>query len=273
MRWTIPAVAMAAAVSLPSTLPLPTPAVPTSGGAASGPAPATGPSQHSFAFTRAAYQGRGRGGWSVGGWSGGGRGGASWTTDYPKADRQFLVVLRRVTNLDAYPGEHAVRLDDPSLRRFPFLYAVEVGRMALSPEEVEGLRGYLLAGGFLVVDDFWGTRQWSVFEATMRRVLPDRPIVDLPRDHPVFRAYYRIDELVQVPAWSNARRGRTWEQDGYEPHARGIFADDGRLMVVINWNTDLGDAWEWAEQPDYPLDRSTFAYELGVNLIVHAMSH
>lgn len=226
------------------------------------PGPVTVP--HSFYFTRAVYS-SGSLGW---------RRGRSWSTDYPKADRQFLVVLRRVTNLDADPWENAIRLDDPSLRRYPFLYAVEVGRMDLTDEEAAGLRDYLLAGGFLVVDDFWGTREWANFERNIRKVFPSRPIEELPRDHPVFRSYYEIGELVQVPAVNNIlRAGRTWEQDGYTPHVRGIFDDDGRLMVAINWNTDLGDAWEWADIPEYPLQYSTFAYQMGVNLIVYAMSH
>ncbi|NIP77666.1 MAG: DUF4159 domain-containing protein [Gemmatimonadetes bacterium] len=217
---------------------------------------------HSFYFARAAYGGAGR-------W-----GRRAWHTDFPKADRQFLVVLRRVTNLDAYAGEHPIPLEDPELRRYPFLYAVEVGRMDLTDGEAEALRGYLLAGGFLVVDDFWGTREWAAFERNIRKVLPDRPIVDLPRDHPVFHTYYEIDEIVQVPAVNfRARGGRTWERDGRVPHVRGIFGEDGRLLVAINWNTDLGDAWEWADLPEYPLEYSTFAYEMGVNFIVYAMSH
>ncbi|MEJ2504403.1 MAG: DUF4159 domain-containing protein [Gemmatimonadota bacterium] len=217
---------------------------------------------HSFYFARAAYPG------SVSRW----RGRASWSTDYPKADRQFLVVLRRVTNLDAYAEAHPVRLDDPELRRYPFLYAVEVGRMELGDAEATALREYLLAGGFLVVDDFWGTYEWASFERNIRKVFPDRPIVELPRDHEVFRTFYRIDEIVQVPAVNNIY-GRTWERDGRVPHVRGIFGDDGRLLVAINWNTDLGDAWEWADIPEYPLEYSTFAYQMGVNLIVYAMSH
>lgn len=185
-----------------------------------------------------------------------------------------MIVLRRVTNVDVYGEPHAVRLDDPELRRYPFLYAVEVGFMDLSEEEAAGLRSYLLAGGFLMVDDFWGTQEWAAFEANMRKVLPDRPIVDLPLDHAVFRSYYRIDELVQVPSVNNITRwGRTWERDGRVPHARGIFGEDGRLLVAINWNTDLGDAWEWADIPEYPLEYSTFAYQMGVNFIVYAMSH
>ncbi|HEV2131182.1 MAG TPA: DUF4159 domain-containing protein, partial [Longimicrobiaceae bacterium] len=116
---------------------------------------------HAFYFSRAQYGNRT------------GRRFGSWSVDYPKADRQFLVVLRRLTNLDAFEFEHPLRLDDPELRRFPFLYAVEVGYMALSEAEVKGLREYLLAGGFLMVDDFWGSYQWQSFESEMRRVLPE----------------------------------------------------------------------------------------------------
>ena len=214
---------------------------------------------HEFTFARAAY---------------GSFGYPSWSTDFPKADRQFLMGVKRLTRLDAYEWEYPILLDDPELRRYPFLYAVEVGRMALSESEVAGLRSYLFAGGFLVVDDFWGSYEWANFEAEMARVLPGRPIVDLPRDHPLFSNVYEIGELLQVPGVHNARYGdRTWERDGYVPACRGIHDDAGRLLVLINWNTDLGDAWEWAEDPYYPLRFSTFAYQLGINAIVYGMSH
>jgi hypothetical protein len=146
--------------------------------------------------------------------------------------------------------------------------------MNLTIEEIHGLRDYLNAGGFLIVDDFWGSYEWAQFEYNISQVLPGRPIVDLPLDHPLFSAYYDIDEIKQVPARGRGIRGRpTWEADGITPYVRGIFDDDGRLMVVINWNTDLGDAWEWAEDPMYPLEYSTYAYEMGANMIVYAMSH
>ncbi len=218
--------------------------------------------KHSFYFTRVAYSG--------GGWYGRGR---SWHTDAPKSDRQFLIVFRRLLGIDSYPCEHFLRLDDPAIRQFPFLYALEVGSMDLTEPEVTNLRDYLLRGGFLVIDDFWGTREWDNFEWNIRHVLPEHEIVELPLDHELFRTFYEIKEILQVPSIGNIRNGRTWEEDGYVPHALGILDEKGRVMVVINWNTDLGDAWEWAEQPDYPLKYSTFAYQMGVNFIVYAMSH
>lgn len=218
--------------------------------------------RHGFYFTRAAYGGS-RWGWP------------SWATDYPKADVQFLIGARRILRyLDASPDEHPLRLDDPELFRFPFLYAAEVGYMSLGEPELLGLRRYLLAGGFLVVDDFWGTAEWANFESEMQRVLPGHPIVELPLEHPLFHSFYDLHEILQVPnVRQGIRGGPTWERDGYEPHCRGIFDARGRLIVVINWNTDLGDAWEWAEDPRYPFRYSSFAYKLGVNLIVYATTH
>ena len=215
-----------------------------------------------FFFTRAIY-------------SGGGYRGGSWATDYPKADRQFLTIIDRLVDLlDSYERENAVRLDNPDLRRFPFLYALEVGYMYMTEAEVKGLRDYLLAGGFLMIDDFWGSWEWANFESEIKRVLPEYQIEEIPLDHPIFHTVYNIEEVVQVPNYGNAQRGgRTWEQDGYNPHVRGIFDENRRLMVVINWNTDIGDAWEWAESPYYPLYYSTFAIEITVNTIVYAMSH
>lgn len=221
-------------------------------------------SPHSYYFTRAQYSGGGRG-WQRGN---------SWATDFDKADLQFLAVLRRLTNIDAYDDANVVRLDDPNLRRFPMIYAVEVGYMSLTDPEIQGLRDYLLAGGFLVVDDFWGTYEWRNFEQEIKAVLPEYDIVDLPLDHPIFSAMYNIDEIIQVPNVQNGIEGwTTSERDGTVPHVRGIADESGRLLVVINWNTDLGDAWEWAEQARYPLRFSTYAYEMGANFIVYAMSH
>jgi len=216
-----------------------------------------------FYFSRAAYTGYYRF-----------RDYRSWQVDFPKADRQFLIGLRRLTNLDAFEGENPIRLTDPNLGRFPFLYTVEVGYMALTELEVEGLRRYLHAGGFLVVDDFWGTFEFENFQNQIQRILPGYPIVDLPLDHPIFSCFYNVEEIIQVPnVGQGMQGGPTWESDGYYPAVKGIFDERGRLMVMINWNTDLGDAWEWAENPYYPLKFSTYAYQMGVNFIIYAMSH
>ena len=198
----------------------------------------------------------------------------SWAIDYPKADRQFLTVLKNLIDIDAYDRDNAVRLDDPRIRRYPFLYALEVGRMDMTDAEVLGLRGYLEAGGFLVIDDFWGPREWANFEYQISRALPGRRIERLPMDHPIFNMVYDIEEIRQVPNVGNGTRGGpTAECRGCEPEVYGIHDDAGRLMVIINFNTDLGDAWEWAENPYYPLEYSTFAYEMGVNMVVYGMSH
>jgi len=237
------------------------------GDAAATSVPAPRPN-HSFVFSRAVYSGYGRGRYR------GFRGGGSWATDYPKSDRQFLTVLRRLIDIDAYDDANPVELSDPDLRKFPFLYMLEVGSMRMTPAEVSGLRNYLLSGGFLMVDDFWGTAQWYNFQAEMERVFPEYTIVELPPDHPIFHMVYNIDEVVQVPNVDRICNGwPTYEQDGYVPHVRGIFDDGGRLMVIINWNTDLGDAWEWAEQACYPVRYSTYAFQVGVNTIVYALSH
>ena len=231
------------------------------------------PAFREYYFSRVAYTGYGRG------WGRGfGRGGPSWATDYPKADQIFLSFIDRLlSNLDAYEWQHPVLLDDPQLRRFPYLYALEVGYMNLTPSEVEGLRGFLLAGGFLVIDDFWGPREWANFEYQMEQVLPGYPIVDLSQDHEIFSTFYEITELLQVPnrrnGWWSVNGGSTSECYGCLPQIKGIYDEEGRLMVVINFNTDLGDAWEWADDPYYPLKFSTYAYEMGVNMIVYAMSH
>ena len=228
---------------------------------------------HEFYFTRAIYAGGG----SFGGF--GRRGRETWATDYPKADRQFMTVLKRLINIDAYSEEHTVDLADPNLRRFPFLYALEVGGMRLTDAQVKGLRDYLTAGGFLVIDDFWQPAEWINWEREIARVLPGREMRELPMDHPVFNSVYDIAEIMQVP---NLRIGQyhgvygtpTDEGPGSEvPYVFGIDDDKGHTMVIINWNTDLGDAWEWAEDPYYPLKFLTYAFEMGVNMIVYGMSH
>ena len=139
--------------------------------------------------------------------------------------------------------------------------------------EAERLRDYLLRGGFLMVDDFHGTPEWAGFEQGMRRIFPDRPIVEIPLTDPIFHLLYDLDNSVQIPGMAAVVRGVTYERDGTTPHWRGIYDDSGRLMVIINFNMDLGDAWENADIPDYALKYTARAYKFAINYMLYAMTH
>lgn len=216
-----------------------------------------------FTFVRTVYTGRGPWGYYKG-----------WYTDWPKADRQFILGVQRLTNIRIADEGKTIPLTDPEIFRYPFIYAVEAAHMNLTEEEVRALREYLQRGGFFFCDDFWGSAEWEWFRETIERVLPGTNIVEIPTTHEIFHCYYDIPQILQVPNVGNALYNRvTYEQDGYVPHCRGIFNENGRLMVIINWNTDLGDAWEWADLPGYPAKYSTYAYQMGINAIVYAMSH
>lgn len=196
-----------------------------------------------------------------------------WLTDWPDAEHHLLRGVRRLTRIDTDQDGRYLSIMDDSLFDYPWLYAVEVGSWLLSDAEAARLRDYLLRGGFLVVDDFHGTREWAGFTQSMYRVFPDRAIVDIPPDDPVFHVAYDLNEHVQIPGIQSLYSGLTYEQDGYEPHWRGIYDDDGRLMVVINFNMDLGDAWEHADVPEYSLLYTTRAYKYAINYILYAMTH
>lgn len=223
--------------------------------------------QPEFYFVRLAYNSNP---WLSGGW---GAQWSSWTTDAPEAETHFLQGLSRLTRIHAARDGRAIRLEDEQLYDYPFLYAVEVGRWHLSDEEAARLREYLLRGGFLMVDDFHGTIEWEGFMQSMRKVFPDRPVVELPDTDEIFHVLYDLDQRTQIPNVWGAMTGRTWERDGYTPHWRGIYDDDGRLMVIINFNMDLGDAWEHADPPQYPEPLTALAYRFGVNYVLYAMTH
>ncbi len=207
-------------------------------------------------------------------YSGNGWGRQTWATDYPKADYQFLYGLRKISDFTFVDSRNrALPLDDPEIFRYPFLYAVEVGYMDLTDEEVLRLREYLLRGGFLVVDDFHGAYEWNNFYQQIKRVFPEYEPRDLPIDHPIFHCYYDIDELLQIPGLRYVYTGSTSEKGGYIPRYMGIEDENGRVMVMINHNVDLGDAWEWAEREDYPREFAHLAFKLGINYIIYAMSH
>jgi hypothetical protein len=223
-----------------------------------------------FTFVRVRYtsdRGWGRRRW----------GGRGWHTDYPASDLNLSLRLQQLTSLKVNPQPKIVELTDPALFDYPFVYMIEPGAMALSEEEVAGLRRYLLAGGFLMVDDFWGEAEWENFYLEMKRVFPEREPVDLDVSHPIFSAVLPLKQKPQVPSineWQSS--GRTYErEDATEPHYRAYYDDQGRMMAIACHNTDLGDGWEREGE-----DASYFtkfsepqSYPMGINIIFYAMTH
>ena len=214
----------------------------------------------------------GRFGGMLNDWTQGGRG-VSWTTDYPRSDRHFSAAVRRLTRIHARSVEQPINLDEGDQYDWPWLYAVEVGHWNLTDAQAKAFREYLDRGGFFMCDDFHGTEEWAVFIASMSRVFPDKPIVDLPNDDPIFHTVYNLDDRYQVPGEQYVRSHRTYEYDGYDPHWRGIYDDHHRLMVAICNDMDLGDSWEHADNPQYPQQFSALGIRIGVNYVVYAMTH
>ncbi len=201
-------------------------------------------------------------------------GGTSWTQDYPRADRHFAAALRRLTRLHVRSVEQPVNLDDgDDVFNWPWLCAGEMGDWKLTMAQAEKLRDYLLRGGFLMLDDFWGTSEWDRFYESMKLVFPDRPIVEIEDSDPIFHTVYDLDDRYQVPGQWALRRGTTYRNDGAVPHWRGIYDDKGRLMVAICFNSDIGDSWEWADDPYYPEKYSALGIRIGVNYVIYALTH
>jgi len=207
---------------------------------------------------------------------GGTRYGGGWATDFPASDCKFMWGVERLTGIRVFDkGPHVVSALDPELSKYPYLYIVEPSRMYLTDEEAKSIREYLLRGGFLHVDDFWGLRQRAIVEEELAKIFPDRPPVKLDLRHEVFKTFFEINQVMQIPNVNNGcNGGRTWEvADETDPMIFGISDDDNRLMALITYNSDLGDAWEWMDNPCYPEAFSGQAYRMGVNFIIYAMSH
>ena len=201
-----------------------------------------------------------------------GPGNTAWR-DWPESDMHFIRGVRRLTAVDIEDGSRAIRLTDEQLFDRPWIYALEVGTWILTDDEISSLREYLLRGGFLVVDDFHGSYQWSGFLRSMSKVFPDRPIVEIEDGNSILNLHFDVDKSKPIPGIMALRYGVTYEHDGYTPSRRGIYDDDGRLMVIINFNVDLGDAWEMADEPWYPEQYTALAYRFGVNFVLYAMTH
>ena len=212
------------------------------------------------------YRGRFDGDWRLGM--------TLWTQDYPRADRHFSEAIRRLTRIHTRSAEQPVNLDEDEEFDLPWLYAVQVGEWGITAKQGKELREYLLRGGFFVADDFHGNVERKVFEDSMKLVFPERPIVEIPDDDPIMRAVYDIDRRIQIPGEAHLREGcKNCGDGGRGSHWRGIYDDKGRVMIAIAYNSDLGDAWEYADDPYYPEKVASVAIRIGINYIVYSMTH
>ena len=228
--------------------------------------PADGNEKAEFMWARLRYANfRGGGGmWAMRG---------SWTVDYPKADRQFLQGVRRLTRLNTRSMEHIVDLISDDIYNYPFTYAVEVGHWSLPDDQAKKLREYIDRGGFLMTDDFHGTYEWDIFTTSLNRGFGDRPITDIEDADPIFHVVFDLSDRIQIPGIVNYPFKQTYEYDGFEPKWRAVRDDKGRIVIGICHNMDQGDAWEWADSPRYPEKYASQAYRTGINYIIYAMTH
>ena len=208
-----------------------------------------------------------------------GRGRGWWLQDWPDADDHFSEGIQRLTRVDIGDPRHANLLDD-RLFDYPWIYATQTGYWDLSDAETARLREYLLRGGFLVVDDFWGPEEWEWFRQTMDRVLPNKPIIDIAESDTVMHVLYDIQEKDRtfIPGSRHLRRGpggtiQVVQPPGTAPAWRAMYDDKNRMVVAVNFNTDVADAWEFADVPYYPAAMTLLAYRYGINYIVYSMTH
>lgn len=199
-----------------------------------------------------------------------------WAIDWPEAEEHFTDGVRRYTSIDIAPDSRHIRLADQALFDYPWLFVQQVGRWHLSTREKSQLREYLLRGGFMVVDDFHGTEQWKIFTDVLLEVLHEFKIVDIPPGDEILHVLYELEQRTQIPG-----RRHLYNIDGEvevhmpqgPPRWRGIYDRQQRLMVAINFNMDMGDAWEHADDPGYPLPMTSLAYRFGINYLIYAMTH
>lgn len=202
------------------------------------------------------------------GWRGGGfqmfRGLEGWAHDYPDAEEHILQVASEATGINLRKDSYViVTLDSEELFRYPFIYFSEVGELNMTERDVTNLRAYFNRGGFAMVDDFDGQRQLEWFDSQMKLVFPNRDLVEMTVDHPLFHTFYDIPTLDIDPPYQVAA----------PPKFYGYFDEQGRLYMIINHNNDVGDFWEWIDQPMYPLEPSTEALRLGIDYFVYALTH
>jgi Domain of unknown function (DUF4159) len=208
-----------------------------------------------------------------------GTGDGWWLVDWPEADDHFTTGIQRLTRIDTGEPFH-LRITDDRIFDYPWVYATQTGWWGLSDVEVLRLREYLLRGGFLVVDDFWGEEQWEVFRDTMQRVFPKQTISDISESDAVMHVLYDIRDKDRtfIPGSRHLRTGEgggivIQQPPGTAPAWRAMYDDRNRMVVAINYNTDVADAWEFADVPEYPEAMTTLAYRYGINYIIYSMTH
>jgi uncharacterized protein DUF4159 len=208
-----------------------------------------------------------------------------WTMDYPRSDRHLLQGVRRLTRIETRSVEQVVELDGTDdIYNWPMLYAVEVGHWELPDAQAKQLREYINRGGFLMVDDFHGSNasdheqrinEWEIFVESLQRVFPDRNWQEIPDSDPIFHVMYDLDDRFQVPGAQYFETGLSYEKgpSGKEPHWRAVRDDQGRIIVAICHNMDLGDAWEHSDEPRYPEKWASLAYRIAMNYFVYDLTH
>lgn len=209
-------------------------------------------------------------------------GNSAWTQDFPRADRHFSLAVRRLSRVQARSVEQVVNLDEGDAYDWPWLYAVQVGEWGLTDKQGQLLREYCLRGGFFMADDLHTEYEWHEFQIRIQKAFPDHQIVDIPDSDSINHTVYDTVDKVQIPGYAHLRAGYKGNVDmlgvrnhpsGIGAHWRGIYDDKNRLMVAISYNSDIGDAWEYADDPRYPTKFADQSIRLGVNYIVYSMSH
>ncbi len=208
------------------------------------------------------------------------RGQGKWATDYPDADLNFSYRLQQLTAMQVSPKGVVVDIQEEQMRHYPFIYMIEPGQISLSEEQAKTIREYLLKGGFIMVDDFWGEEEWETFSVALKQIFPDREPVELPAEHEIFHMVFPLKTKPQIPSVGHAMAGReqgiTFERwDAQTPHYRAIYDDKKRMVMLICHNTDLGDGWEEeGTDPWYFREFSEkYAYPLGINILFYALTH
>jgi hypothetical protein len=227
-----------------------------------------------FTFARLRYP-------SGGGYQGGRRrgGGGGWRTDYPDSDLNFSYRLQELTSLEVDPDGKIVDIDAEQLADYPWVYMIEPGRISLSSEEAKTLRDYMMNGGFIMVDDFWGAEERKRFDEALKQIFPEREPKELPIEHPIFHFVFDLKAKPQVPSIGVAMSGYSYEyrdgDSGKDVSYQGVFDEKGRMMMIICFNTDLGDGWEREGENEWYFKNFSepLSFPMGINIVFYALTH